>query len=223
MILSLNLSSISYALSVSATFLSLPRLQPCFIVPYFNKPFQRTSSKIGCIRMSDNQLRRAPPQHNFSADRGASTTHEDNPNFAGADSRTSYTFIDSRAQQPRSNEAVRVHVMRESHRARRLAQGQATSTRGGEEMHLWDIDEPSAAQLPRSLTTKQPSLKSTPRIFSLAQSASLAEDRGLLLRRSPIDILGASRRDPFAQYPALQSYQVDFLIDFCMSTPMHDL
>lgn len=173
--------------------------------------------------MSDNPSRRVTEQHGPSIEGGACTTHDLNPNPPGTSSKPSYTFIDCRVQHARLNEVVRVHVMRESHRARRLAQGHATSIRGRGELHLWDIGEPSGAQVPRSPTTEQANRERATWTFSSVQSASSAEDQGLILPQIPIDILGASRRDPFAQYPALQANQVDFLVDFCMLTSINDL
>lgn len=49
-------------------------------------------------------------------------------------------FVDSTADQARSREAIRVHVMRESHRVRRLQQGQSEPSSNVGQLHMWSVD-----------------------------------------------------------------------------------
>jgi len=49
-------------------------------------------------------------------------------------------FVDSTADQARSREAIRVHVMRESHRVRRLQQGQSEPSSNVGQLHMWSVE-----------------------------------------------------------------------------------
>ena len=66
-------------------------------------------------------------------------------------------FVDSTADQAQSREAIRVHVMRESHRVRRLQQGQSQPSSNVGQLHIWNAagshdvhDSRVSTQVPRS-------------------------------------------------------------------------
>ena len=88
-----------------------------------------------------------------------------NPGDGAVGSSTTYTlpapaseflFIDSGSDRARSNEAIRVHVMRGNHRARRTRRGRSSSRSSSlSRMHIWDRTSPSTVGLSESSTTGQ--------------------------------------------------------------------
>ena len=68
-------------------------------------------------------------------------SQEDHRSTTPPSTKPQFIFVDSSADRGRSREAIRVHVMRESHRARRAGQGHP-EPRG--ELQLWDSSSPSS-------------------------------------------------------------------------------
>ena len=121
--------------------------------------------------------------------------------------RSSFVFVDSSVEAIRSREAVRVHAMRESHRMRRFERGQVLNARQAGELRIWESAGPSQQS---ALTTAAGD-----------QSAVERRSRSRQPAAGSIALLGAGRRDPFAQYPILQTRHVDILIDYCKSRHSH--
>lgn len=71
---------------------------------------------------------------------GASHQPQTNPSEqrGNAPSGQALMFVDSTADPARSREAIRVHVMRESHRVRRLQQGQSEPSLNVGQLHIWN-------------------------------------------------------------------------------------
>ena len=77
-----------------------------------------------------------------------SSLDEDSPASA-----QNFLFIDNSSDRTRSNEAIRIHVMRESHRARRTRRGRSSSTTSSGRMLIWDRNSPSNTSTLESPTT----------------------------------------------------------------------
>ena len=152
----------------------------------------------------------------------------------------SFVFVDSTAESSRSREAIRVHVMRESHRSRREALGQPTSSASRGELQIWDAGSSSSESASQASQSRRgsrqdstamvaprrrvvPSLSAdiipTEAATSTEPSAPSSGERSSAQPSSPgispMTALGGGRRDPFAQFPARQTDEVDVLIDHC--------
>jgi hypothetical protein len=66
------------------------------------------------------------------------------PQEEGASFQRSFVFVDSMAGSTRSREAIRVHVMRDSHRSRRVALGQPSSSAIRGDLQIWDTGSSSS-------------------------------------------------------------------------------
>ena len=167
------------------------------------------------------------------------STTRDSPTREAPTFQQTFVFVDTNAEQGRMREAIRVHVMRESHRSRRLGRGQTASSARGD-LQIWDTGSSSsdgASQAPQtrrgsqggsatphirrpnhepSQTTERRAVTAAP--SSEAMVSRYGEEPTVRLQQcstSPISLLGAARADPFAQYPVQQARDVDVLIDYC--------
>ena len=135
----------------------------------------------------------------------------------------SFVFVDSMAESGRSREAIRVHVMRESHRSRRVALGQPTSSASRGELQIWDTgssssESASQASQSRRGSRQDPTVMATPRRralpissidFPSTESTTSIESPGRQADErsrsqlsqcmvAPMTVLGGGRRDPVA-------------------------
>ena len=186
--------------------------------------------------MDDTPSEREREQEAAEANATAISSSQERPA-----SQQTFVFVDATAEAGRTREAIRVHVMRESHRSRRLARGQATSSANRGELQIWDTGSSSsdgasqASQTRRgsrggsaTRNTTRPGIEAnpTPRSRPVAspaasgpvvsrhdgeESISRVEPRS----PSPVSLLSAVRSDPFAQYPVQQTRDMDTLIDYC--------
>ena len=151
-----------------------------------------------------------------------------------------FMFVDKNAESGRSREAIRVHVMRESHRARRAGQGQPEPSASRGEVKIWDSSSSSSSPSSRDPQTRRSSQRSLaasgpqelaadmapsmtgPR-SSTAQRAPTVEanvvmpaaTRGTETSIQPATLLEGRGRPSFGQYPTQTPFQVDALMDQC--------
>jgi hypothetical protein len=161
------------------------------------------------------------------------------PQEERSDSQRHFVFVDSMAESTRSREAIRVHTMRESHRCRRVALGRSSSSAIRGELQIWDtgsssrenasqISQPrrGSGQEYRKMVARRRRAALTPTIefCSTEFKATLelarrqperSKSHPPLITTAPMTVLGAGRRDPFAQYPAQQAEEVGLLVDHC--------
>ena len=147
-------------------------------------------------------------------------------------------FVDSTADQARSREAIRVHVMRESHRVRRLQQGQSEPSSNVGQVHIWNAGDPCNVDTSRAFTQGHVNQvfdeltrpledpgepiagPSTSNLGLPATSQSTNVQSGthgvLSLSEDPLTSIASRETKPLAQD---QVQNVGYLVGFCMFIP----
>ena len=178
------------------------------------------------------------PQQRQGEEEGRRASRATSPSPPGTQQQ--FMFVDSSAERGRSREAIRVHVMRESHRARRAGQGQPEPSVSRGELQIWDSSssssspssqgprtrpcsqwsiaasgpqEPSADPAPSMIVPRRPSVRRPPPVEG--NTGLAVAPRGTETPTHPAALLESSRRPPFRQNSTLPPFAADALMDQC--------
>ena len=164
---------------------------------YMEHTFQ-ASREQGELRTSDDGSASEP-----STSTSASSSR---PHSTTRNQQQAFMFVDSAVARERSNEAIRVHVMRERHRARRVAQRQPEAEVIGQ-VHLWN-----------STMTASEGSSSAARNEYLGALGEAATELHQQVITSGVNVSGAQTRASSRKDASQQAYEDTYLIEYCTRT-----